>query len=127
MSPFDITTSITKTKEDLSIDPLFEKDYAPFIVNRILSMSPQTVIFASEMNMYSNLDKNMQYKFYLNGIPKSSKYSKYIKKEELQINKDHIDFICSYMNLNISRAIEVYSIIGSDKVQTMIDSRGGRK
>lgn len=127
MSPFDYSSSVTKTKDDLSKDPLFESEYPPYMVNRILSMSPQTAMFAGEMNLLSVLNKEMQYKFYLYGIPKSTKYSKYIKKEAVDINKDHIDFLCSFMNISVGRGIEMYSIIGSDKIQEMIDSKGGRK
>lgn len=128
MSPFDYSNSVTKTKDDLSKDPLFEKDYNSFMVNRILSMSPQTAPFASVIDQYSEfLSKEMQYKFYLYGIPKSSKYSKYLKKESVDINKEHLDFICSFMKVSIPRGIEMYSLIGPEKTQEMIDSKGGRK
>lgn len=126
MSPFDYSKSITQSKEDLSGDEYsFEKEYVPFVVNRILSMSPQTALFAGAINQMPLLSKQMQYKFYMVGIPKGTKYAKYLKKDGVEFNQDHINFISEYMQVNMSRAIEIYSLIGPEPVQKMIESRGG--
>lgn len=129
MSPFDITKSITTTKVDLcDNEELFVKEYVPYMVNKILSNSPQTVLYAGMMNQLSCLSKQMQYKFLMKGIPKSnSGYSKYIKKETSDIDKEHLDFICESMNLSIKRAIEVYNLLGIDVVKKELLKRGGRK
>jgi hypothetical protein len=126
-SPFDITKSLTQTHDDLSVDEGFNKDYTPFMINRILSNSGQTALFADAMNQCSNLDKKLQYDFYRFGIPKSKTYTKYIKKDSSDINQEHLDHICSSMNLSQKRAIEIYDIIGSDNVRVELDKHGGKK
>jgi Bacteriophage clamp loader A subunit len=128
MSPFEYTKSITQTKEDLSTsDDIFDKDYSPFMVNRILANSPTTALFAGAMNQLSDLPKYMQYKFYMSGVPKSNTYTKYIKKEETDINQEHIDYICRSLNVSVPRAIEMYSRIGPDAIENELEKRGGRK
>ena len=63
----DWLNSVNFTKEDLSEDM---KSYPPYIVNRCLSGHLDCVLFANEMNKYHFLDKDMQYKFYLNSLRK---------------------------------------------------------
>lgn len=127
MTPFETTKSITQTKDNLyTNEEIFNKEYTPFMVNRILSQSPSTALFANAMNQYGVLDKKLQYDFYRVGIPKSKGYSKWIKKETTDLNQEHIDFICDTMHLSLQRGIEVYSLIGSDAVQIQLDKRGGK-
>lgn len=127
MSPFDIVKSLTQTKDDISQEDDFNKDYTVFMINRILSNSPQTALFADVMNQSSHLDKKLQYDFYRFGIPKTKSYTKYIKKESTDINQEHLDYICNKMKISLNRAIELYGIIGSTNIQKEIDSKGGKK
>jgi Bacteriophage clamp loader A subunit len=126
-SPFDICKSLTQTNDDLyTTEEIFNKEYTPFMVNRILSNGAKTALFANAMNQYGILDKRLQYDFYRIGIPKIKGFTKYIKKEATELNQEHLDFICKSMHMSMPRAIEVYSLIGSEAVQKQIDSRGGR-
>ena len=63
----DWLNSINFTKEDLSYDV---KTYPPYVINRCLSGFIDTIMYANEMNRYHNLDKDMQYSFYLNSVRK---------------------------------------------------------
>lgn len=127
MSPFDITKSLTQTKDDLyESETLSDKDYVPYMINRILSNSPSTLLFANAMNMGGVMDKKLQYDFYRLGIPKSKSYTKWIKKDDVAVNQEHLDYICESMNVSVSRAIELYKLIGVDAVQKEIDKIGGR-
>ena len=56
----DWLNSINYNKDDLSEDI---KSYPPYIINRCLSGHMDCIMFANEMNMYSHLDKDMQYYF----------------------------------------------------------------
>ena len=63
----DWLNSINFTKENLiEEDPDLIKEYPPFIINRCLSGHLDAIMFANEMNKYPNLDKDLQYHFYLN-------------------------------------------------------------
>ena len=127
MTPFEICKSITSTKYDIyTTEQLFNKDYNVFMVNRILSNSAQTALFADAMNQYSGLDKKIQYDFYRLGIPKTKASTKWTKKDALEQNQEHLDYICASMKVSTKRAIELYSIIGPDVVQSILDSRGGK-
>ena len=65
----DWLNSINQTKKNLiDEDPSLEKDYSPYIINRIYSGHLDSVMFANELNKYSFLDKKIQYDFYLNSL-----------------------------------------------------------
>ena len=128
MSPFYIAKSILQTKEDLyTTDELFNKEYAPFMVNRILSNSDRTVLFAECMDKYSGLDKKIQYDFYLKGIPQNRAFQKmWSKKESSTLNTDHVEYICSRMNVSTKRGTEIYKLLGPEAVQAELDKHGGK-
>ena len=62
--------SINYTKENLmdSDDPMWEKKYSPFIINKCLAPFNETIIAVNEMNQRHHLDKKLQYDFLLNSI-----------------------------------------------------------
>ena len=70
---FQYVDSILKTKQDLMRNnDLRENQYVPFMVNRALSQ-PQNLdcwLYAAEMNLRSDLPKQMQYDYYLASVPK---------------------------------------------------------
>jgi hypothetical protein len=126
-SPFDYIKSVTQTKEDLfTNDEIFKKEYNAFIVNRGLSNSETTALFADAMNQHPNLDPYLQYKFYLTGIPKSRNYSKWIKKEAINKDENELQFIAEQLNVSIKRALILHDLIGSEKIKELIDLRGGK-
>ena len=56
----DWLNSINFNKNNLiEEDPEAISSYPPYIINRCLSGHLDTVLFANEMNKYSNLDKDM--------------------------------------------------------------------
>ena len=72
----DWLNSVNFTKDDLiDDDPDTIKNYPPYIVNRCLSGHLDTVLYANEMNLHPNLDKDMQYQFYLNSLRKRKRFS----------------------------------------------------
>ena len=69
MGPFEFIKSINQTKKDLIKDePLAEKDYKPFLVNRGLSFFQDTVLQVNEMNRLHFLDNKLQFDYLLNSI-----------------------------------------------------------
>lgn len=127
-SPFDFAKSVISTKEDLyTTESIFQKEYLPFMVNKILSNTPQTALFAAAMNRYPMLDKKLQYDFYRLGIPKMSASKMWTKKEETDLNMDHVQYIAEKLSVSVPRAIELYKVIGAEAVDAELKSRGGRK
>ena len=72
----DWLNSINFTKQNLiEEDPDAIKKYPPYIVNRCLSGHLDCIMFANEMNKFPNLDKDLQYSFYLNTLRKKRRFS----------------------------------------------------
>ena len=68
MNPFEYVNAINKTKKDIMVDDLAEKEYNPFIINRALSFFSDTILYANEMNKYHHLDNRLQFDFFINTI-----------------------------------------------------------
>ena len=105
----DWLNSINFTKENLiEEDPDLIKDYPPFIINRCLSGHLDCIMFANEMNKHPNLDKDMQYHFYLNTLRKKKRFSPWLRKEkvtDLQSVKQYY----GYSNEKASQALKILS------------------
>ena len=96
-NPFDYVNSITTTKENLIVDDLSEKDYAPYMVNRSLSNFMDTVFLSNEMNKYHQLDKKLQYDFLMKSVKKSKRFSKWAKPEK-SLEIDAVKFVYGVSN-----------------------------
>ena len=94
----DWLNSINFTKENLiEDDPEAIKSYPPYIVNRCLSGHLDTILFANEMNKYSNIDKDLQYSFLLYTLRKRKRFSPWLKKEQIE-NLDLVKKHYGYSN-----------------------------
>lgn len=114
MNPFDFLNSICDTKNDLiSNDPLCEKEYAPFLINRGLSYHYDTVMFANEMNSNYHLEKRMQYYFYLHAISKKKRFSKWHKPDKIE----DVDLISRVYGYSKKKALEAIKIISKDDLE----------
>ncbi len=57
----DIIPSILQTKKNVLQDEIDVKDYTPFVVNRALSYHMDCILYANELNLYPEMDKDLQY------------------------------------------------------------------
>ena len=96
----DWLNSINFTKENLIEDPDAISSYPPYIINRCLSGHLDTVLFANEMNRYVNLDKDLQYTFYLNTLRKRKRFSPWLKKEQI----DDLDLVKKHYGYSNEKA-----------------------
>lgn len=119
MTPFDYINSVTDNKKNLiteSDNPEFaEKSYEPFMVNRGLSLFSDTILWANEMNRYPELDKKLQYEFYLHALRKRKRFSKWPKKEK----SDDINLISKHYKYNRKRAIEALGLMTEDQLKSL--------
>ena len=127
MNPFDYLNSINFDKTDLmKDDPLAEQKYPAFMVNRGLSYFPDTIMFANQMNGFAHLDSKLQYQFYLYGISKRRRFSKWAKKDP---QSDILRAVMDYYKYSEERALEAISILSDEQI-TIIEekmNKGGRK
>ena len=106
MTPFDFLNDINYGKKNLMIDDTdhqVEKQYLPYIVNKGLSYTMDTVIYANEMNIRPNTDKKLQFDYLINTIRRNKRFPKWIKPEE----DENIRVIVEYYGYNVQRAKEV--------------------
>ena len=99
------------------------KDYAPYIINRCLSGHLDCVMFVNEMNKYPNLDKDMQYSFYLNTLRKKKRCSPWLRKDkvtDLQCVKQYY----GYSNEKASQALKILSTQQLDYIKQRLDTGG---
>lgn len=127
MNIFDFLNSINYTKEDLLTNSENEKEYIPFVINRGLSMSYDTILYANEMNKRSFLDKEVQYRYLRLAISKKKRYINWTKKDHS--SSDDIRLISEYYKYNTESALEALTLLTEqqiDEIRTLMDI-GGRK
>ena len=118
----DWLNSVNFTKEDLSEDI---SSYPPYIINRCLSGHIDCVMYANEMNMHHQLDKDMQYSFYLNTLRKRKRFSPWLRKDKVT----DLECIKSYYGYSNEKASQALKILTKEQL-TFIKQRldiGGKK
>ena len=103
----DWLNSINLTKKNLiDEDPSLEKDYNPYIVNRIYSGHLDSVLFSNEMNKYSFLPKKIQYDFYLNSLRSKKRFSPWLRKDKIK-DLDYVKRYYGYSNEKAQQALKI--------------------
>ena len=109
----DWLNSINFTKENLiEEDPSVIKDYPPYIINRCLSGHLDAIMFANEMNKYPNLDKDLQYHFFLNTLRKKKRFSPWLRKEKVT----DLEIIKQYYGYSNEKALNALKILTPDQI-----------
>ena len=110
----DWLNSINFNKDNLiEEDPEAISSYPPYIVNRCLSGHLDTVLFANEMNRYSNLDKDMQYSFFLYTLRKRKRFSPWLKKEQI----DDLDLVKKHYGYSNEKAKVAVSLLTKTQLE----------
>ena len=106
-------------------DPEAISSYPPYIVNRCLSGHLDTVLFANEMNKYSNLDKDMQYSFFLYTLRKRKRFSPWLKKEQI----DDLDLVKKHYGYSNEKAKVAVTLLTKTQLETIRNKHdmGGKK
>jgi len=122
----DWLKSINQSKVNIMDEhPDSKKDYAPYIINRCLSGTIDTLMYANEMNLYHALDKKLQYDFFINSLRTKKRYSAWLRKENI---KD-LEVVKSYYGYSNEKAKQALSILTKEQL-TFIKSKletGGAK
>ena len=119
--------SINQTKENLmdSDDPMWEKKYSPYIVNKCIAPFNDTIMFVNEINMRHHLENKLQYDFLLNTIRPKNRFAPWVRGSKI---KD-LEFIKEYYGYSNEKAKVALQILSNDQIKTIKDSlsKGGRK
>lgn len=113
MGPFDYIKAINESKDIMKNDPLTEKDYIPFLVNRGLSFFQDTVIQVNEMNRCHFLDKKLQFDFLLNNVRPRSRWSKWLKPEKIE----NLEIVKTYFGFGNEKAKNALELLSDEDVE----------
>ncbi len=120
----DYLNSINQTKKNLmDEDESYIQDYPPYIINRCLSGHLDCIFYVNEMNKYSQLDKKLQYDFYLNTLRQRKRYSPWLKKEKLEC----LDLVKEYFRFSdekAKKALEILTEEDLDYIKKKMDKGG---
>lgn len=125
MNPYDYLNSINMTKKDIMVDDITEKSYVPFMINRSLSYFPDTVLFANEMNQHHQLDKKLQFHFFINTIRKRKRFSKWAKP----VKESDLEVVKEYYGYSNEKAKQALTLLSEEQLNLLKQKvyHGGRK
>lgn len=109
----DFLKSINQTKINIiKENDSCEKDYIPFLVNRCLSYHIDSIMYANEMNLRSNIDKAIQYDYFLNVLRARNRFAKWLKPEVIQ----NLELVKEYYGFSNSKAKEALNILSEEQL-----------
>ena len=122
----DYLNAINQNKKDLmdSEDEFWEKKYPAYIVNKALSAFPDTIAYVNEMNRLCNLDKRLQFQFFLNSIRPKKRFSKWLRSTKIK----NLEYVKEYYGYNNEKASQALDILDDEQIEHIkrIINRGGR-
>lgn len=124
LNPFDYIKSINeKTGNMMDISPDAERDYVPFVVNRGLSFSADTILYANEMNCKPLTDKRMQYDYLYSSVRKRRRYDKWVKPSEM--DDELVEAVMLRYQVGRKRAMEYIRLLDDASLDALKRVRGG--
>ena len=115
----DWLNSINSNKKNLiDEDELLEPKYPAYVVNKCMAGHIDAIMFANEMNMNPNLDKKLQYDFYLNTLRSKKRFSPWVRKDELK----NLELVKSYYGYSTEKAKQALPLL-TDKQLTFISKK----
>ena len=119
--------AINFTKKNVmnSDDPMWEKKYPAFIVNKMLSGFSDTVMLVNEMNRNHFLDRDMQFQFLLNSIRSKKRFTPFLRASKI---KD-IECVKEYYGYSNEKAKSALDILTKEQLKLIKERlyKGGIK
>ena len=123
----DYLPAINHTKKNLmnSDDPMWEKKYPAFMVNKVLSGFQDTVMLCNEMNRNHFLDRDMQFQFLLNSIRSKKRFTPFLRASKI---KD-IECVKEYYGYSNDKAKSALDILTKKQLKLIKERlyKGGTK
>ena len=113
MGPFDFIKAINESKDIMKNDPLAEKDYIPFLVNRGLSFFQDTILQVNEMNRNHFLYNKLQFDFLINNIRSRKRWSKWLKPDKI----DNLEIVKIYFGFGNEKAKEALEVLSNEDIK----------
>jgi hypothetical protein len=123
----DYLPAINHTKKNLmnSDDPMWEKKYPAFMVNKVLSGFQDTIMLCNEMNRNHFLDRDMQFQFLLNSIRSKKRFTPFLRASKI---KD-IECVKEYYGYSNEKAKSALDILTKEQLKLIKERlyKGGIK
>ena len=106
--------SINTSKENLmdKDDPLYEKKYPAFIINKCLAPFNDTIMLVNEMNINNHLDNKLQYDFLLNSLRKQNRFATWMKASKSK----NLEYVKEYFGYNNEKARSALNILNDEQL-----------
>jgi len=127
-SPFDYVNAVTFSKKDMmrgtDNDELAEKSYEPFLTNRSLSYHIDCVPYANEINRYPDLDKLLQFDFFINTLRPMKRFAKWVKP----VQNEDLESVMEYYSYSRVKAETALSVLTQEQLELIKQKliKGGR-
>ena len=122
----DYLNAINHTKEKLldSEDEMWEKKYAPFIVNKCVAPFQDTIMLVNEINQRHHLDKKLQFDFLLNSLRPRERYTPWLKAKKIK----NLEYVKEYYGYSNEKAKVALDILSDEQIETIKNSlsKGGK-
>ena len=118
--------AINVSKEPLldSEDEMWEKKFAPFIVNKCIAPFEDTVMLVNEINQLHHLDKKLQFDFLINSIRPRKRYAPWMKSKKLK----NLEYVKEFYGYNNEKAKAALDILDDEQISAIKNklNKGGK-
>lgn len=124
LSPFDFVNSIND-KRYLMVSPDVERMYVPFVVNRSLCASVDTLPYIQFLNKCPGLPNKMQYDYLYHGLRKMKRFGKWVKNEK----HEYLEDVIKFYKVSQAKATEICERLTTEQLQVVrskLTNFGGR-
>jgi hypothetical protein len=111
-TPFDFVNDLSFNKKNIFSEET-ESAYLPFIINRAFANFIDCIFYANEMNMHSDLPKQLQNDYYINILRKNRRFAKWFKKEK----STDLEAIKEYYGYNDIKASSALNILTKEELK----------
>lgn len=108
---WEFVAAINSGKNIIKSGEQQEKNYDPYITNRNYSLYVDTILYANEINKCYQLDKKLQFDYYLNTIRPMKRYAKWLRKEKAEDIAD----IMTYYKVSFSKASDISKVLTQEQ------------
>lgn len=122
---FDWLKEINSTKSHPDLFTNQDWDvWNSYMVHRFLSMNPDYIELVNEIQVLPPTNKKQIYSIYREYIPKNNKWSKYVKSNIKEPDKDLTLQLKKYFNVSVREVKDYLKILDKKQVQSILVKQG---
>ena len=122
---FDWLKEINSTKSHPDLFTNQDWDvWNSYMVHRFLSMNPDYIELVNEIQVLPPTNKKQIYSIYCEYIPKNNKWSKYVKSNIKEPDKDLTLQLKKYFNVSVREIKDYLKILDKKQVQSILIKQG---